>query len=132
MGYSSDVYTEASNRMFQRRLQAEKSADFRKEEFFKKFRKLSYLNRKFQLPGFKLPVRVVQGGNVAEQLAQLRDRNLDLQKQLNELLASYNLTADYFEPKYRCKKCNDRGSFEENGENSNVPMYEIIAYTVRV
>ena len=116
MGYSSDVYTEASNRMFQRRLQAEKSADFRKEEFFKKVPKAKLLEQEISTAGIQAARAVVQGGNVAEQLAQLRDRNLDLQKQLNELLASYNLTADYFEPKYRCKKCNDRGSFEENGK----------------
>lgn len=42
-------------------------------------------------------------------IAPLRERNLSLQQKRRELLVSLGLPADYTEPQFTCKKCNDTG-----------------------
>ncbi|MGN0501729.1 MAG: ATP-binding protein [Ruminococcus sp.] len=115
MGYSSSVYKAAADKLFERRLKAEKEADRRKAEIFKQLPRTKELEKEISRCGIQAARAVIGGGDVAEEMKNLRDRNLAMQSELAEILASNGYDKNVFEPAYLCKKCNDTGYFEENG-----------------
>ncbi len=114
MGYSSNVYKKAADRLLERRQKAEKSAEERRSSVYKKLPRTKELEREIASVGPRLARAVIAGGDVQENLKKLRDENLALQTELNEILVSNGYTKDVFEPQYHCKKCNDTGYIEEN------------------
>ncbi|MGN0509200.1 MAG: ATP-binding protein, partial [Ruminococcus sp.] len=115
MGYSSNVYKAAADRLFERRLKAEKEADRRKAEIYKKLPRTRELEKEISRCGIQAARAVIGGGDVAEEMKNLRDRNLAMQAELAEILTSNGYNKNVFEPSYRCKRCNDTGYYEENG-----------------
>ena len=115
MGYSSNVYKAAADRLFERRLKAEKEADRRKAEIYKKLPRTRELEKEISRCGIQAARAVIGGGDVAEEMKNLRDRNLAMQAELAEILTSNGYDKNVFEPSYRCKRCNDTGYYEENG-----------------
>lgn len=115
MGYSSSVYKSAADRLFERRLKAEKEADRRRSEIFKKLPRTKELEMGISSCGIKAARAVIGGGDVTEEMKNLRDRNLAMQSELAEILNSNGYDINVFEPSYRCKKCNDTGYYDENG-----------------
>lgn len=115
MGYSSSVYKAAADRLFERRLKAEKEADRRKAEIYKKLPRTKELEKEISRCGIQAARAVISGGNVAEEMENLRDSNLAMQSELTEILTSNGYDKNVFEPSYHCKKCNDTGYYEENG-----------------
>ncbi|MGN1433597.1 MAG: ATP-binding protein [Ruminococcus sp.] len=115
MGYSSSVYKAAADKLFERRLKAEKEADRRKSEIFIKLPRTKELEKEISRCGIQAARAVISGGNVTEEMKNLRDRNLAMQSELAEILTSNGYDKNVFEPAYRCKRCNDTGYYEENG-----------------
>ena len=115
MGYSSSVYKAAADRLFERRLKAEKEADRRKAEIYRKLPRTKELEMEISRCGIQAARAVIGGGDVTEEMKNLRDRNLAMQSELAEILTSNGYDKDVFEPSYRCKRCNDTGYYEENG-----------------
>lgn len=115
MGYSSSVYKAAADRLFERRLKAEKEADRRKTEIYRKLPRTKELEKEISRCGIQAARAVISGGDVTEEMKNLRDRNLAMQSELAEILTSNGYDKDVFEPSYRCKRCNDTGYYEENG-----------------
>lgn len=115
MGYSSIVYKAAADRLFERRLKAEKEADRRKAEIYRKLPRTKELEKEISRCGIQAARAVIGGGDVTEEMKNLRDRNLAMQSELAEILTSNGYDKDVFEPSYRCKRCNDTGYYEENG-----------------
>lgn len=116
MAYSSSVYKAAADKLFERRLKAEKDADRRKQTVFSKLPKAKELEKEIASSGINAAKAVLSGSDVVTQMKSLRDRNLFLQSELRELLKSNGYSENYFEPKYFCEICNDRGYIEENGK----------------
>lgn len=115
MGYSSSVYKAAADRLFERRLKAEKEADRRKAEIYRKLPRTKELEKEISRCGIQAARAVIGGGDVTEEMKNLRDRNLAMQSELAEILTSNGYDKDVFEPSYRCKRCNDTGYYEGNG-----------------
>ena len=115
MGYSSSVYKAAADKLFERRLKAEKEADRRKSEIYQRWPRRKELEKEISRCGIQAARAVIGGGDVVEEMKNLRDRNLAMQSELAEILTSNGYDKNVFEPCYHCKKCNDTGYFEENG-----------------
>ncbi|WP_294907871.1 ATP-binding protein [uncultured Ruminococcus sp.] len=115
MGYSSSVYKAAADRLFERRLKAEKDADRRRAAIYKKLPRTKELEKEISHCGIQAARAVISGGNVTEEMKNLRDRNLAMQSELAEILTSNGYDKDVFEPSYSCKRCSDTGYYEENG-----------------
>ena len=115
MGYSSNVYKSAQDILFERRLNAEKAADSRRENVYNRIPRIKELEKEISYCGIKAARAVVGGGDVVAQMEQLRSQNLAMQKELKELLISNGYSEDEFEPRYKCKKCSDTGYYDENG-----------------
>lgn len=116
MGYSSSVYKAAADKLFARRLKAEKDADKRREEVYGKLPRVKELERQIASTGITAVRAVIGGENVASQMEKLRDKNLAMQGELNDILAANGYEKDIFEPRYTCKKCSDSGYYDENGK----------------
>lgn len=116
MGYSSSVYKAASDTLHERRLNAEKAAERRKEEVYKRFPRVKELEKQISMGGIKTARAVLAGGDVKEAVSKLRDQNLAMQAEVKRILTDNGYPANYFEPKYFCKKCEDKGYYDINGK----------------
>lgn len=121
MGYSSSVYKAAADRLFERRLKAEKDADRRRAEIYKKLPRTKELEKEISQCGIQAARAVIGGENVAEQMKKLRDRNLAMQSELTDILTSNGYSENVFDPDYHCKKCSDTGYYDENGRTLVCP-----------
>lgn len=116
MGYSSSVYKAAADRLFDRRIKAERDADGRRMVIYEKLPRTKELEKQISKCGIKAARAVIKGENVVSELEKLRDQNLSMQKELKEILISGGYDENAFEPDYSCKKCGDTGYYEENGK----------------
>lgn len=116
MGYSNSVYKAASDILYERRLNAEKAAERRKEEVYKKFPRVKELEKQISVGGIKTARAVLAGGDVKDAVSKLRDQNLAMQAEVKRILTDNGYPENYFEPDYFCKKCNDKGYFDINGK----------------
>ncbi len=116
MGYNSDTYKRAKDILSERRLNAEKTADQRREIIFKRVPRLAKIDKELTDTNIKTARIVVKGGSVVEEMSKLRDRNLELQSEYNELLKANGYSENVLEPYYVCSKCSDTGYYEQNGK----------------
>lgn len=116
MGYSSNVYKTAADRLFERRLNAEKDADRRRAQIYQKLPVVKELEYQISSSGVRAARAVLGGENVVEHMQRLQDENLALQSELDRVLKSNGYSGDALEPHYFCSKCNDTGYIEENGK----------------
>lgn len=116
MGYSSSVYKTAADRLFERRLKAERDADRRRKAIYSEIPRVKELEKEISACGIKAARAVIKGDNVQPEIEKLRDKNLAMQKELKDLLASNGYSENVFEPHYICKKCGDTGYYDENGK----------------
>ena len=116
MGYSSSVYKTAADRLFERRLKAERDADRRRKAIYSEIPRVKELEKEISACGIKAARAVIKGNNVQPEIEKLRDKNLAMQKELKDLLASNGYSENVFEPHYICKKCGDTGYYDENGK----------------
>ena len=79
MGYSNSVYKTASDTLHERRLNAEKAAERRKEEVYKRFPRVKELEKQISVGGIKTARAVLAGGDVKDAVSKLRDQNLAMQ-----------------------------------------------------
>ena len=116
MGYSSSVYKTAADRLFERRLKAERDADRRRKAIYSEIPRVKELEKEISACGIKAARAVIKGDNVQPEIEKLRDKNLAMQKELKDLLASNGYSENVFEPHYICNKCGDTGYYDENGK----------------
>lgn len=116
MGYSSSVYKAASDILHERRLNAEKAAERRKEEVYERFPRVKELEKQISMSGIKTARAVLAGGDVKKAVSKLRDQDLAMQAEVKRILTDNGYPANYFEPKYFCKKCEDKGYYDINGK----------------
>lgn len=116
MGYSSSVYKTAADRLFERRLKAERDADRRRKAIYSEIPRVKELEKEISACGIKAARAVIKGDDVQPEIEKLRDKNLAMQKELKDLLASNGYSKNVFEPHYICKKCGDTGYYDENGK----------------
>lgn len=115
MGYSSSVYKNASDKLYERRLKAEKAADRRREEVYEKLPRVKELEKQISASGIKTARAVLAGGDVKAEVSKLRDINLAMQAEEKRILLENGYSENVFEPDYNCKKCNDTGYYDING-----------------
>ena len=113
MGYSSSVYKTASDKLAERRLAAEKSADMRRKEIYERLPRAKELEQAIAFCGVEAARTVLRGGDAVAEMTKLKEKNLGLQRELKELLLSNGYAENALEPQYSCEKCNDTGYFEQ-------------------
>ncbi len=86
----------------------------RREEILNKFPEYAVLEEELAQTVQEIISTVIQGKGSAENVEKIKNRNLDIQKRMNDILVENGYSADYLKPIYSCKICSDTGSV--NGE----------------
>lgn len=109
MSYSPEIYEKALKALEAKRAENIKNSEKRKSLFFLKNKRASEIEKLLSRTSISAAKAVIGGKNCKEQLKILKEKNLSLQKELNEILKKNNLPSDYLEVQYCCKKCKDTG-----------------------
>lgn len=112
MGYSKEVQNTALSKIENRRINAEREAEYRKSRILREIPEAEKFEKEIASCGISAARAVLKGGNVKEEIEKLKEKSLKLQSQYKEALAKKGYTVEDTEPKYTCKKCSDKGYFE--------------------
>lgn len=112
MGYDRRVYDTAYEILNKRRLHAEQEADRRRADFYRVEPRAQEIEQALSRAGSAAAKAVVRGGNVRQNLEQLRRQSQALRAELDALLARQSMSAKDLEPQYHCPLCKDRGSVD--------------------
>ena len=112
MAYSQNSINKAKEKMSARRASAFSVAEYRKNKLYSEHPKLEEIEKQLNNIGVSTAKAVLSGENVSEQLAKLRDKSVELQKEYDSLLSSNGYPKDYLEPHFVCEKCKDTGYYE--------------------
>ncbi len=107
MKFSEDVYIKAETELKKRRDNAEQLSDMRRKQLITKFPELLEIENTIR--DAALEVIKGLGSGKAVNVNSLAEKNLNAQKEKNELLKKNGYPEDYLEPQYSCKLCNDSG-----------------------
>ena len=110
--YSSQICDAALRQLSRRRSKALETADRRREELFARVPRLAEIEREMAYQGARLARIALGGGGFAQELEQLKNANLSLQQEQNDILAALGLPEDYLEPPYSCPLCQDTGKVD--------------------
>ena len=115
MGYSSSVFQDASQKIYEKRLKSEKRAEARRLEIYARFPRARELEQEIASCGVAAAKTVLRGGDVVAEMTKLKEKNLALQAELNQLLIDSGYGENALEVQYSCPKCNDTGYYEWQG-----------------
>ena len=109
MGYSAEIYQEAEKTMELRRIDSEQQLDIRRSSLFKRCPRANEIEKLIAHTSVSAAKAIFGGANKKEELLKLKRSNLELQKELSDILKSYGLSENYLERWYKCDKCRDTG-----------------------
>ena len=103
-------YSIVSERFAQKRENAEHSAESRRLFLHSKIPEIRAIDSELASTGMKIMnAALSNSGNIDEIIEELKESNLNLQKQRREILARNGFKPDYSDIKFECSKCNDSG-----------------------
>lgn len=109
MGYSREVYDAAMAQLSQRKSRAEREAQTRRSAFYNICPRAREIQQQLAATASQTARAVFAGAKASTALAQLREKNLELQKERESLLLQAGLEKDALLPRYQCPKCEDTG-----------------------
>ena len=112
MKYARTTIQRAAEELKNRRRKAEAEAEKRRSLLFMKSPEAAKLERQIASASsqFAAIMALRDREKIAQKIEVLKQQNLALQKQLEQVLLSLGLPRDYLEVHYQCDKCNDTGS----------------------
>lgn len=114
MGYSYEVRKKSIDIIKERKLTAERQADYRRDKIFNEIPEASEYERKIASCAIKAGRAVLGGGDVKTELENLKIESLKLQAEYETLLHSKGYSSKDLEPFYTCEKCGDTGYIEKD------------------
>ena len=112
MGYNEKIIRRAEQIISERRLSAENAAENRKKAVFNEVPKAQEFEKELTETGIGAARALIKGGDVQSALLQLKEKNLRLQREYEELLSGHGYSLSNLEPDYFCKQCGDKGYYE--------------------
>ncbi len=109
MGYSREVYDAAMAELSRRKNRAEREAQKRRSAFYDLCPRAKEIQQQMASTASQTARAVFAGEKAAPAIAQLREKNLELQKERESLLLQAGLEKDALVPRYHCPKCEDTG-----------------------
>ena len=114
MGYGKDVWDISKSILNDRRHHAQRGAEQREAALFKKIPKAYEIHRKIASCGTLAARAVLNGGDAAKAIKELKEENLKLRKELKNLLIDNGYNEKYLDVQYACSRCEDTGFYEVN------------------
>ena len=109
MGYGKDIYDCVIKKLENQKREAINAAQKRKQQLYNKCPRVQEIELTLSSTAARVAKAVLSGANTKERLNFLKEHNLNLQKELLDILKKYNLPLNYLEITYKCNKCNDEG-----------------------
>lgn len=109
MAYSRETYDSAIKLLGERRARALDELDEKKTAFFALYPRAAEIEASLSKTAAAAAKAVLAGGNVAQQLTRLKESNLALQEEFQDILRGAGLPDNYLEPKFQCVNCQDTG-----------------------
>ena len=115
MAYNQKAFEEAEKIISQRRKEAIRQYELRKEEIYKTLPKIFKIDNLISKTSIDVAKEVLSSqGNIKDILRGLMLKNISLQEERKFILKQNNYPADYLEIQYYCPKCEDTG-YVNNG-----------------
>ena len=111
MPYSNEVYNIAANRLYERRQNALRLADFRREQLFTEFPRLREINSELMSIGASIGKCIVKGSSQPD-IRELSERSLSLQQEQDRSFADMGIDSKVLQPEFTCPVCGDTGHIE--------------------
>lgn len=110
MSYSRETYETAKAKLDERRQQAIRENDERRNAFVAINPEYAELDRKIAQTSIQL-TRVMLSGqkDITDAIAEIRHNNLAMQQRQIDILRANGCPDDFLSPKYHCVKCSDTG-----------------------
>ncbi len=112
MSYSAEIYNTAEQEMQKRRTEAEAALEQRRSILYARSPRAEEIEHKIARTSVAAAKAVLGGADVKTKLESLKETNLALQKELTQILHSFNFPDNYLEPWYHCPACRDRGDID--------------------
>jgi len=109
MAYNNSVYKKIYDEYSQKYLIARERAHEKERELHLLIPELATLDKELSLAGLEIFSASISGGDYKQKIAEIKEKNLALQKKRAELLLKNGYPADYTDVKYECEKCSDTG-----------------------
>ncbi len=108
MKYSEAIYSKAEAELKERRVNAERLGEMRRNEVAAKYPELLDIEKIMRETALSV-IRSVGAGGERVDISQLAKSNLEAQAKKKELLKRAGYPEDYLETPYSCKDCKDSG-----------------------
>ncbi len=124
MAYSKKVYNIATEKLNNRRNSALNMAEYRKNEVYAQFPRLSEIEKELSSISIETAKAVLSGKDVVTQLSSLKEKNLALQNEFSSILTSNGYAENYLDPQFVCEKCSDTGYIECDNKTLTCECYK--------
>ena len=112
MAYSREVFNIAKDRLSERRQQALRNADYKRETLFAEIPRLREINNELLSIGAAIAKAIVKDGFERDGIRELSERSLNLQNEQDTILTAKGIDKSVLEPKFKCSVCQDTGYIE--------------------
>lgn len=115
MGYSKELYEQATRTLAERRMNAQANAAALRERVIARIPRAAEIERKLAQTAIQVAGEVLKGmdgdrrGDIAVAMKQLQFQNEQLQRELADCIHAAGERADNFEPQPTCPRCGDTG-----------------------
>lgn len=109
MAYNEKLFTLASEKISERRMNAEAQATFRHTQVTMQCPEIRELEDKMRKSAYGLVKVIGMGEKTMEYIENLRNENLEAQARIKNLLLDMGYNENYLEPVYTCALCKDTG-----------------------
>lgn len=110
MKMNEQFFSQAMDRLNERRNANQRLAESRREEIYAKLPEYKELALCLAQTGGQLVSVILSGGDTSAAVAELERKNLETAAAMKQLLTAAGYPEDYLEPVYTCPKCHDKGT----------------------
>lgn len=109
MPYNKVILSRVRREYETKYLRAQDEADARREEIHTALPAVAEIDAELRLTGLSIMAAAVEAADVDARIREVRERNGALRARRAVLMAAAGYPADYTDPRYECKACNDSG-----------------------
>ena len=112
MAYNQEIYQAAMTELDRRRTNAEASALTFRQTMIARYPRLAQIEREITATSSDIAHAIMSGGDVAQTVEAIKQRNLALQQEIADILHAAGESRQNFDPPYTCPICHDTGYAE--------------------
>ena len=109
MSYPKEIYNQAFRILEQRRAKAQQTQEDRQQEVYQRIPRIAQIDRLLAQTGVAVVRKVLDSKNIEQEIQELKETNLALQQEKEQLLLEKGYPRDFLQIHYFCPKCQDRG-----------------------